>query len=149
MKILFSTLIMLVLLSGCYETSRSVNRYTYSSPVQQTKSIEKIMDSAINLPISKVIFKWGPYTRVVSDGADGYIYIWEIQKQVKVPQERWVAPPYYTPRQQPRTVPGIAVELQKQKPRRVTEYTTRDTVQQRMFYTRSDKTIYHWKIQRR
>ncbi|MCE2402748.1 hypothetical protein J4G08_17925 [Candidatus Poribacteria bacterium] len=134
-----------VTLLGCLEPTRSVNRYTYSPPKEQTISQRKDMDYWMGAHISKVILKWGPATQITVDGAGGQIYIWQTQKQVSIPQERWITSPPSPPSRKPRTVPGIALELQRQKPRRVTEYKTKNVTKSRMFYVTADGIIYHWK----
>ena len=138
-------LLMFVLIIGCIESKRSIYRHTYSPPRQQVVSINQTMNSWMGSHISKVILKWGPATQIAEDGAGGRIYIWQIQKQVSVPQDRWVTSPPGPPRQRPQTIPGIALELQRQKPQRVTEYVTQNVTKSRMFYVNADGIIYHWK----
>ena len=48
---------MFALLLGCFEPTRSVSRYTYSLPSQQTVSTNQDMSYWMGAQISKVILK--------------------------------------------------------------------------------------------
>jgi len=40
-------------------------------------SIDKLVQDGIGQPVSTVIERWGPPSRVAPDGSGGHVYIWE------------------------------------------------------------------------
>ena len=95
------------------------------------EKIKQIMDSWMGNHISQTIQKWGPADNIVSDEADGKIYIWEKQMQKYVPEFHTEYPP-------------VGEMLQSFPKRSITSVPTNYTFRQ-MFYVNADGIIYNWR----
>lgn len=151
LRLVILLLMPLLVSTGCYLTTSNTN---IMSDEEFDRELLKAMKTWEGHHISSVVQRFGPPTEKVSDEAGGTIYIWKIDPQSLPP----IAPsPYFTPPRSQSETYGFNhaltqatgrliyqqnVNKSRQHRHEMNKFRQRMLAMKRMFFVRSNGTIY-------